>query len=492
MLRGRADGKDGSIFYGPADTSPETPILRIIDANHKVTTQLTFQNLLGKSGLEINIPGMAEIVVGEDPRAIGGDAKSDPTQTGTLVLGAVDVVRVRLLAQPDTHLADVRVGHMEVGLAVPADGIDCAGIGMAKRADPPKVKAGDNFDWVVSVSNPNDCKLSHLKMVDTITATDGVKYQIVSADPKADSVDPSKITFADLGSLDPGQSKDVHIRMKVANDSAKGHFTDEAVSSGMCGPAGAEGEAAASAGAEELVPFEGRVKLDAPEVDLGLIRTIGMTKRADPPTVKAGDPFNWVVSVSNPNNCVLTKVKVVDTITVTEGVKYDIVSTEPKADAIDAEAAKITFDDIDNLAPGQSKDLVIHMKVSDKSATGRFIDNAVATGRCGPAYAEGGAGASSGVEHGAGQLPPDAEGRVTLDSPAVGGGLLTAAGIPGGEGVRADAKEQVLGSSTEAQQLAATGGLTGILWPMALLGTGTVLRRVGRRSRRIRSSQSEG
>src|SRR5205814_6520903 len=121
-------------------------------------------------GLEINIPGVAEIVIGEDPRAVDGDAASSPTQTGTLVLGAADVVRVRLLNQGESHLADVRLGHMEVGLAVPADGIQCPGIGMRLGAEPAKVKPGDTLDWRIKVPTLDDSKLETIKAVDVIPA----------------------------------------------------------------------------------------------------------------------------------------------------------------------------------------------------------------------------------------------------------------------------------------------------------------------------------
>lgn len=476
VLRGRADGKDGSVFYGPADTSPETPILRILDRNQKVTTQLTFQNLLGKTGLDITIPGLAEIVVGEDPRAIGGDAKSSPTENGTLVLGAVDVVRVRLLAQPDAHLADVRLGHMEVGLAVPPEGIDCSGIGMTKRATPSRVKPGEKFDWIVTVSNPNDCRLSHVKLVDTIKATDGVRYEVVSSDPKAPT-SASGVTFDDIGSLDPGQSKTVRILVKVADDSAKGRFTDEAVSSGLCGPAGAEGEATAGATADDLVPMEGRVKLDAPEVDPGIIRHITMVKKSDPTAVKVGDAFKWTLTVSNPNDCTLTKLKILDTIGATPGVKYEIVSTEPKADSID-DGTKLTFTDVGPLPPGQSKDVLIRMKVADRSSKGRFTNDAVARGQCGEAPAEGGTEGNSGVD-----LTPLYDGHVILDVPTVG--EVTAAGIeePARGNPALAIPDQVLGTTLQGQQLPRTGAALGVLWPMVILGTGTILRVLARRSR---------
>jgi Domain of unknown function DUF11 len=483
VLRGIADGAKGSLFYGPADKSPETPVLRIIDGHGKVMTQLTLQQFLGDKGLEVNIPGIAEIVIGEDPRAVDGDAASNPVQTGTLVLGAADVVRVRLLNQGDSHLADVRLGHMEVGMAVPADGIRCPGIGMVLKAEPPTVKPGEKFDWHLTVSNPNDCKLDHIKVVDVIKATDGVKYDVDSTEPKADSVEPAKVVFEDIGSLEPGANKDLRIRVKVSDRSASGHFTDHALATGVCGPAAANGQAAAEEGARsaagEAVPFEGQVTLDAPDVGIKIPVPIGMIKRADHTSVKLGEAFKWIITVSNPNSCVLSKLKLVDTITTTPGVKYDIVSTKPTADSVEAGAGKITFADIGGLAPGQSKDVEIGMKVSDQSSSGKFTDTAIATGVCGPAVARGEAAAGGEVE----SLQVPSEGHVTLESPSVNN-EVTAAGLPGGPGTDVLAGEKLRDGAGLPAVLPRTGGVLDVLWPIALLGTGTALRRLNRRHRR--------
>jgi uncharacterized repeat protein (TIGR01451 family) len=264
VLRAMADGTKGSMFYGPADQSPETPILRIINKDGKVTNIVTFQDLLGDDGFTLKVGNLAEIAIGEDPRAIGGDADSKATETGTRVLGGVDVVRVKLLYNDDNsnHVADVRIGHMEAGVAVPEGGVACDGIGMSKSADRPTVKPGDTFEWTVGVSNPNDCLLRDVKVVDTITTTSGVKYEVVSSDPKADSNENGIMTWNDIGDLGPGQSKNLKIKVKVADDSKAGRFTDTAVASGTCGGEDVNGKVTA----EGQVAFENKVALDAPEV----------------------------------------------------------------------------------------------------------------------------------------------------------------------------------------------------------------------------------
>jgi uncharacterized repeat protein (TIGR01451 family) len=148
---------------------------------------------------------------------------------------------------------------MEAATAVPAGGITC-GIGLVKTSDKDIVSAGDPFMWTVSVSNPNDCVLTNLKLVDTITTTAGIVYSIISTEPKADSTSPTSITWNELGPLEKGQSKDLRIRVQVSPNSTAGRFTDDALATGTCGPAAGE------AGAGVSVPLSARVSLNLPEV----------------------------------------------------------------------------------------------------------------------------------------------------------------------------------------------------------------------------------
>jgi LPXTG-motif cell wall-anchored protein len=131
VLSVTANGTAGSasVHYGPAAASPETPVLRVINAANVVTNVLTLQQLLTNNGLTVTVPGgVAEIAIGEPPRALGGAGGSPPETsptTGTLASAAVDVARVRLLLQGQDHLADIRIGHMEAAVAVPSGGITC-------------------------------------------------------------------------------------------------------------------------------------------------------------------------------------------------------------------------------------------------------------------------------------------------------------------------------------------------------------------------------
>jgi hypothetical protein len=151
---------------------------------------------------------------------------------------------------------------METATAVPAGGIEC-GIGLIKKTDKEIVGRGDDFNWTVTVTNPNDCVLSSLKVVDTVTASSGILWTVDSATPSADKMANSGLTWNDVGPLNPGQSKDLKIHVAVSPNSGGGKFLDEAVATGVCGPAAGTAGAGASVG----VPLEARVSLNLPEVN---------------------------------------------------------------------------------------------------------------------------------------------------------------------------------------------------------------------------------
>ena len=211
-LRATADGTEGNVHYGPLAKSPETPVVRILDAKGAVVAQLTTQMipLLGNEGLVVEIPGVAEIAIGENPRLTGGDAATAAVVEPTRAVAAVDVVRVRLL---DGALGDVRIGHMEAAVTVPADGVQCPGLIVDHEVDKPTVTPGDEFLYTITVTNPHDCVLAEVKLVDTPTLPAGVKLQVVSMTPPGGNFPPGVVTggelatFPDLGPLEPGQPR---------------------------------------------------------------------------------------------------------------------------------------------------------------------------------------------------------------------------------------------------------------------------------------------
>lgn len=269
VLRSVATGLPGQAYvtYGPGTVTPSTPVLSIIQGG-LVNNLLSLQDLLGNQGLPIEIPGVASLVIGEDPRAIGGDANSSPTQggDGTVASAAVDAVRIQLL--PAAALAgidglDVRIGHMESRAQVPAGGVKC-NIPVSKTADKQTVNAGETFTYNITVTNPfADCDLTNVRVVDKISVGPGVKYSVTGTNPAASSTSNTEIVFNDIGPIGPKQSKSVTITVAVAANSAAGQFTDNATATGVCATGSAQG------GARITVPISGETTVTVPSVTGG-------------------------------------------------------------------------------------------------------------------------------------------------------------------------------------------------------------------------------
>jgi hypothetical protein len=265
VLRVVATGLAGGakVHYGPGTVSPETPILRTIDADGTVTNSLTAGQFFGDGGLVVTIPGVAELAIGEDPRAIGGDATTEPLEAadGTQAAGAVDVVRVKLLEQVEgdtvtARAAQVRVGHMESRVQVPPGGIACS-LPVDKTAEPPTTTVDTPFTTPITVHNPFDCDLVNVRVQDDITTAQGATFTIRSTDPPADAgptgtdLSSGTIVWDDIGPIPPGESRTVRVTI---NPTDAGRIDDIATASGTlanCRGEGAavEGVALAAAGA---------------------------------------------------------------------------------------------------------------------------------------------------------------------------------------------------------------------------------------------------
>lgn len=264
VLRAHAGGTEGSSFvhYGPGDVSPETPVLRLLrqsggGAIEEVLT-VTTQQLLGDEGLVINqIPGI-EIAIGEDPRAIGGGADTQPQVTATSVSAAVDVVRVSL-----GELGDIRVGHMEVAATVPAGGLLCP-LPVNKTVTPDQVQPGDTFTYTITVLNHFACELRNVRVEDTISGDPGVAWEVRGTDPQADEVGNNRVVWNDIGPIPPGETRSATITVQVSPNSGPGVFHDDVAATAECfdRPVAGQDDAFGGVGA----PLEGRFRLDAPQV----------------------------------------------------------------------------------------------------------------------------------------------------------------------------------------------------------------------------------
>jgi hypothetical protein len=212
---------------------------------------------------------VAEIVLGESPRAIGGDTGSSPVRAanGTSAGAAVDVVRVRTLVGPLDGITDLRVGHMESMATVPVGGIQC-GIPVTKTGNPTTVTAGDPQTVTYTITVPSDpeafkviaCDIVNLKVVDVITTDNPlVKFTIESASAPGKISNGNTVTW-DLGTYKPGDpAKVLTVTMDVPADSAAGKITDVATATAVLG--NCKGNASANA-----TSLTGLAKLDAAAV----------------------------------------------------------------------------------------------------------------------------------------------------------------------------------------------------------------------------------
>jgi hypothetical protein len=100
-------------------------------------------------------------------------------------------------------------------------------------------------------------------------------------------------------------------------------------------------------------------------------------------------------------------------------VKFSILGEDPKADS--ATSSTLTWNDIGPLAPGATKDLVVHMKVASNSGGGTFTEKANVTASCAIANAQGSS-----------TIAVPAAGSATIQLPTISGGVGKALPVTGG------------------------------------------------------------
>lgn len=246
VLRSTATGKPGGakVEYAPGGSpTSTTPVITLSIAGVPLAVNYTTQQLLTQKGFLVPLPGIGEIVIGEDPRAIGGNADSAPevATNGTVAGAAVDVVRVTASAA-NLALADLRVGHMESKVTVPVGGIQC-GIPVKKVGTPASVVAGQDQTVNYTITIPADveafkaiaCDVTNIKVVDVTTAEPGVMFNIVSAS-RDGKIDGNTVTWGNLGTYKPGDAPIVlNVGLKVPAGSAAGKITDIATATAVLG-----------------------------------------------------------------------------------------------------------------------------------------------------------------------------------------------------------------------------------------------------------------
>lgn len=184
-MRVIATGKPG----GARIEYPGTPVITVSLGAVQLLS-LSLQQLLGTGGLPLDVPGIATVTLGTPPHPIGGSVTlpANVASDGTSASAAVDAVRVSLLQSLGLNVADIRIGHMEGSVSVPAGGVKC-NIPVSKSSDPSTITAGENF--TITISIPSDsgqfnllfgCDLVNIEAVDVHTVIDGnVRFQLTGA-----------------------------------------------------------------------------------------------------------------------------------------------------------------------------------------------------------------------------------------------------------------------------------------------------------------------
>jgi hypothetical protein len=177
-----------------------------------MTQQLKLSDVIGTNGIDIPLPMLGDIAIGEPARALVAPAGTpDPTKKpviaadGTSASGAEDLIRV-LLNPGGSVLADARIAHVEAVATVPAGGLSCT-IPVSKVANPMSVTAGQDFDWLITIPSmplPWACDLVNISAIDNVTTFSGSpQWQLVSADHNG-VINGNTVTWSNLGSYHPG------------------------------------------------------------------------------------------------------------------------------------------------------------------------------------------------------------------------------------------------------------------------------------------------
>lgn len=245
-LAATVTGAQGSYDFGPVNEKSDYPAARLL-LNGKPFSTLDYGDIVPLvTGNEV----VGELRVGDEPRAIGSLSGTDAIQRPTRVSAAADAVVVEYFPTG----SELRIGHMEVDVAVPVGGVACPGIGVHKTTQPERVRAGDRFSWTIEITNPNDCTLDDLVVQDTPATGEGVDWKVTTTDPRAKLARDGSLTFDKIPALRGGETRRLRINAEVAKDSKSGTITNQARAVGACSAAPVTGAAPAVATTVEALP----------------------------------------------------------------------------------------------------------------------------------------------------------------------------------------------------------------------------------------------
>ncbi|MGH9276547.1 MAG: hypothetical protein ACRD12_00330 [Acidimicrobiales bacterium] len=236
VFKAIATGKPG----GASIVWPGTNVITIRALGVVVPpTPIALNSIVGPTGLNLNVPLVANLSVGAPPHAIGGAAGTPVTAAanGTVAAASVDVVLLQLLQGllGLTAAVDLRVGHIEGAVAVPEGGFTCE-IPVEKEGFPDPVTAGEDFTILIRI--PSDsalfaelfgCDLIGISVVDVSEVESGNPSFTLTGASNGGVIDGNTVIWDDIGDYHIGDPPiELTITGHIAGNSAAGVIKDTA------------------------------------------------------------------------------------------------------------------------------------------------------------------------------------------------------------------------------------------------------------------------
>ena len=280
---------NGHQVAGVANNADQVVISLVVNGVATPIVNLGLNALLGAGGLNLSpsTPGL----IGTLLTTLAGlglnvsvKVATPPTITTSnnfaaasfdLVSLNVNLTGVLALGQGAIGVANLNVGHMETGVALPSGSIAC-NVPVGKTANPAVVQAGSNFVWTISIPSKatdlgaSTCDLTHIKVTDVISVKSGAPTFTVGAISNGGVYNAATktITWGNLGTYHPGDPPImVTVNVSVPANSAAGVLQDTAtVAAGLGNCTGGATGTATAIGNVSNVVIGGSITLVAPEV----------------------------------------------------------------------------------------------------------------------------------------------------------------------------------------------------------------------------------
>ncbi len=281
-FRVTATGKPGDPRNGVEFT--DTAVVTI-NLGPATLATISFQDLLGPNGFELDIPLVATLRIAAPPKGLSGTGAPAVAADGTSASASMDVVRLNLLDL--LGVLDLSVGHFEGAVSVPAGGIRC-NLPVSKIATPDPVQVGQEVVFTISIpSDPGlfnalfSCDLINITAIDTVETAEGtVDFVIVGAD-SGGVIEGNKVTWTNLGPYTLG-SPPIQLNLRVlirgaSDDAVIRDIVDVSAELGNCTGRAAGDDLVLGSGEIEGNAITGRFVLIGPDIAGGTLAATGGT-----------------------------------------------------------------------------------------------------------------------------------------------------------------------------------------------------------------------